>query len=298
MRVGICCAGVGDAAGGDAIRRSAQAAEAAGFCAFWVGEHILLFGNYPESRYPYAGSYGTNVPIPDPRVPIIDPVISMSWAAAATSRIEVGSGILILPQRNPVILAKELATLDEFSGGRVVLGAGVGWCKEEYDAVGADWAGRGKRMDEHLAALRALWRDAPAEFNGETVSFRDAYCYPKPMRNSDIPILIGGESDIALRRVARAGDGWIAFMLPVADAAARVAKLKEFTRAEGRDPQSLRIICGIFSSTSLDDLKRYHDAGVTEFNLVTAGELPTTEPGLADGIAELGHRFVDAVADW
>ncbi len=298
MRVGICCAGVGEAASGDVIRRSAQAAEQAGFSTFWVGEHVLLFGDYPDSHYPYAGDYGTDVPIPDPRVPIIDPVISMTWAAAATSRIEVGSGILILPQRNPVVLAKELATLDEFSSGRVVLGAGIGWCKEEYDAVGADWTGRGKRMDEHIAALRALWRDDPAEFAGETVAFKDAYCYPKPVRGNDIPILIGGESDAALRRVARAGDGWLAFMLPVADAPARVAKLKEFTRAQDRDPENLRIICGIFSSTSLDDLKRYREAGVTEFNLVTAGELPTTEPGLAHGIAEFGHRFVGALADW
>lgn len=298
MRVGICCAGVGEAASGDVIRRSAQAAEAAGFAAFWTGEHVLLFGAYPESHYPYAGDYGTDVPIPDPLVPIVDPVIAMTWAAAATSRIEVGSGILILPQRNPVVLAKALSTLDEFSRGRVVLGAGVGWCKEEYDAVGADWAGRGKRMDEHLAALRALWRDAPANFTGETVSFADAYCAPRPVRGNDIPILIGGESDVALKRVARAGDGWLAFKLPVEDAPARVAKLKELTRAQGRDPEALRIVCGIFSSTSLDDLKRYRDAGVTEFNLVTAGELPTDEPGLAQGIAEFGRRFVEPIASW
>lgn len=296
MRVGICCAGVGAAASGDVVRRSAQAAEQAGFSAFWMGEHILLFGAYPESRYPYVGAYGADVPIPDPRMPIIDPIIGMTWAAAATERIEVGSGVLILPQRNPVVLAKALASVDEFSGGRVVLGAGVGWCKEEYDAVGADWPGRGKRMDEHLAALRALWRDAPAAFAGETVSFRDAYCYPRPVRGNDIPILIGGESDVALRRVARAGDGWLAFMLPVADAAARVARLKELTRAQDRDPATLRIICGIFATTPLDDLARYRDAGITEFNLVT--EVPTDPPALAESIADLGRRFVDAVADW
>lgn len=298
MRVGICCAGVGDAASGDFIRRSAQAAERAGFSTFWMGEHVLLFGAYPESKYPYAGDYGADVPIPNPRVPIIDPVVAMGWAAAATDRIEVGSGILILPQRNPVVLAKSLATLDEFSGGRVVLGAGVGWCKEEYDAIGADWPGRGKRMDEHIAVLRALWRDAPASFAGETVSFEDAYLYPKPVRDDDLPILIGGESDVALRRVARAGDGWLAFKLSVADAPARIAKLKELMRLEWRDPGTLRIVCAVFSSTSLDDLKRYRDAGVTEFNLVTAGELPLDEAGLAVGMAAFGQRFVDATADW
>jgi len=179
-----------------------------------------------------------------------------------------------------------------------VLGAGIGWCKEEYDAVGADWPHRGKRMDEHIAALRNLWRDAPARFVGETVSFDDAYLYPKPVRGNDLPILIGGESDLALRRAARSGDGWIAFKLPVEEAPVRIAKLKALTREEGRDPEALRIVCGIFSSTAIDDLKRYRDAGVTEFNLVTAGELPLDEAGLADGIAAFGERFVAAVANW
>lgn len=296
MRVGICCAGVGKEAGGDFVRRSAIAAERAGFSTFWTGEHVVLFGAYPESRYPYAGDYGTDVPVPDPRMPIVDPVVTMTWVAAVTTRIEVGSGIMILPQRNPVVLAKELATLDSYCGGRVVLGAGIGWCKEEYDAVGADWKGRGKRMDEHLAVLRTLWRDDAAAFAGETISFSDAYLYPRP-RDNHVPILIGGESDLALKRVARAGDGWLAFKLPVEDAAARVARLKQLTREQGRDPEKLRIITAAFTSTSDDDLKRYRDAGITEFNLVTSGELPLDD-GLDAAMADLGRRFVDKVAGW
>jgi probable F420-dependent oxidoreductase len=298
MRVGICCAGVGTAASGEFIRRSARAAEAFGFSTFWTGEHVVLFGAYPESKYPYAGAYGTDVPVPDPRTPIVDPVLAMAWAASATTTLEVGSGIMILPQRNPVVLAKELSTLDEFSGGRVVLGAGIGWCKEEYDAVGADWVHRGKRMDEHIDALRVLWRQDMSRFSGETVSFDNAYLYPKPVRNNDIPILIGGESDVALKRVARAGDGWVAFNLPVDIAADRVRKLKELTKEHGRDPDSLRIVTAVFSTTSKDDLLRYREAGVTEFNLVTAGELPLDPVGLGDGMAEFGRRFVDTVADW
>jgi probable F420-dependent oxidoreductase len=255
MRVGICCAGVGAAASGDFIRRSARSAEQAGFSAFWVGEHVVLFGAYPQSKYPYAGLYGSDVPLPDPRMPIVDPVATMAWAGASTERIEVGSGILILPQRNPVVLAKELATIDEFTGGRVVLGAGIGWCKEEYDAIGAPWEKRGKRMDENIHAMRLLWREDAAEFEGEGTRFHDAYLYPRPARTGGIPILIGGESDVALKRVARLGDGWIAFNLPVEEAAARVATLKQLTREQDRDPEKLRIICGIFGSTSLDDLR-------------------------------------------
>ena len=128
MKVGICTVGVGPCSTGDFIRRSAVAAEAAGFASFWVGDHVVLFGAYPESPYPYAGvnpQWG-DPPISDPRLPLYEPVLAMTWAAAATSTIEVGSSILILPQRNPVVLAKELSVLDEFSQGRVVLGAGIG----------------------------------------------------------------------------------------------------------------------------------------------------------------------------
>lgn len=296
MRVGICCSGVGPAAAPEFIVASAQAAEDAGFSTIWIGEHVVLFESYSESRYPYVGDYGADVPIPDPTTPIIDPIITLTWIAAVTRHIQVGSGILILPQRNPVVLAKELATLDVLSGGRLVLGAGVGWCKEEYDAVGIPWEGRGRRMDENLGALRALWRDPASSFHGETVGFERAYSYPKPVRGSDIPILIGGESDLALKRVARHGDGWIAFKLSPEEAPARVEKLRSFMREQGRDPDRLRIVVGIFSHTGEDDLKRYRDAGVTEFNLVTAGELPLDDAGARAGIAEFGRRFVDVAA--
>ena len=296
MRIGICCSGVGEAAAPTFVKASAQAAEQAGFSTIWIGEHVVLFERYPESHYPYVGDYGTDVPIPDPTTPIIDPIIAATWIAGVTSSIQVGSGILILPQRNPVVLAKALATLDVLSGGRLVLGAGIGWCKEEYDAVGVPWEGRGRRMDENLAAMRALWRDTASSFHGETVSFDRAYCYPKPVRNSDIPILIGGESDLALKRVARYGDGWIAFKLSPEEAPARIDRLRALAREQDRDADALRIVVGIFSNTSEDDLKRYRDAGVTEFNLVTAGELPLDDAGVRAGIADFGRRFVDVVA--
>jgi probable F420-dependent oxidoreductase len=295
MQVGICCSGVGPAAAPAFVKASAQAAERAGFSTIWIGEHVVLFDAYPASKYPYAGDYGTEVPIPDPTMPIIDPIIASTWIAAVTTTIQVGSGILILPQRNPVVLSKELATLDVLSGGRLVLGAGVGWCKEEYDAIGIPWEGRGKRMDDNLSALRALWRESSATFKGETVGFEAAYCYPKPVRNSDIPILIGGESDLALRRVARHGDGWIAFKLSAEEAPARVELLRRLMREQGRNPDRLRIVVGIFSHTSEDELKRYRDAGVTEFNLVTTG-LPLDDAGIEAGMADLGRRFVDVAA--
>jgi len=222
----------------------------------------------------------------DPRNPLIDPLMGMAWAAAATSILEVGTNVLILPHRNPVVLAKELATLDAFSQGRVLLGIGVGWAKEEFVATGADFSVRGKRTDEAIGALRALWNQPVSSFAGAFDCFEHAYSYPKPARQGGIPVLIGGESKPAMRRVARLGDGWLPYNLPVDRAAGVIAELKAMTREAGRDPEALRIIKIIYSNAGLDDLKRYRDAGVTEFNMASSGELPTDEAGID---ARFGH---------
>jgi probable F420-dependent oxidoreductase len=300
MKVGICCVGPGPFSTGDFVRRSAQAAERSGFASYWLGEHVLFFGAYPASPYPYAGvnpQWG-DPPVPDPRVPFLDCLVGMCWAAAATERLEVGSSIMILPQHNPVLLARELVTLDEFSRGRLTLGVGVGWCKEEGDALGVDWPRRGKLTDEYVAVLRALWRGDRVDLHGETVTLQDAYLYPKPVRGGDIPIMIGGDTDVALKRVARIGDGWLAFNLPVAEAPERIARLKALSREQGRDPEGLRISTAIFSWTPADDLARYREAGVTEFLLFKTGELPVEDAALNDALAAAGRQVADRVAAW
>jgi probable F420-dependent oxidoreductase len=296
MRVGIGCSGFGPGAEPEFIKTAAQTAERVGFATFWFGEHVVLFNRY-TSKYPYSGKVGDdNSPIPDPTTALIDPVVAMTWAAAATSKIEVASGIIILPQRNPVVLAKELATLDALSGGRALVGVGVGWSREEYEAIGVAWEDRGKRMDEYVSAMRALWGESPSTFTGRTVSFQNAYLYPKPLRNRQIPIVFGGESDLSLQRVARCGDGWLAIAVPIETAPEKVGRLHQLVRQNGRDPAKLRIIQAIFSGTSLDDLKRYRDAGVTEFQLLVHGELPVDEKGLAASIEDLSTRFVATAA--
>lgn len=313
MKVGITCGGIGPYADGDFIRRSARAAEAAGFAHYWLPEHVVQFAAYPESVYPYAAGSGQEMPeqsddaplqwdddtyaMADVRSSLVDPVIGMAWAAAATSTIEVGSNILVLPQRNPVFLAKELASLDAFCRGRVVLGVGVGWAKEEFDALGLDFATRGKRTDEAIAALRHLWRDERSTYRGAHFAFADAYSFPKPTRVGGVPILIGGESRPAMRRVARLADGWLPYNLPVEDAPAAIAELKAMTRDHGRDPEALRIIKIVYSNARLDDLKRYRDAGVTEFNLASSGEIPLDEAGIHARLAEFGETVVGPAAD-
>ena len=312
MKIGITCGGVGPYASGDFLRRSIQAAERAGFCAYMMPDHIVQFAEYPESVYPYAAGSGQELPEQDPdaplqfgddtyanqdpRNPLIDPVAALGWLAAATTTIEIGSNILVLPQRNPVVLAKELATVDSFSYGRILLGVGAGWAKEEFDAAGVPYGERGKRTDEAIAVMRALWATEFSSFSGEFTRFKDACSYPKPARPGGIPILIGGESKAAMRRVARLGDGWLPYNLPVGDAPAVIAELKEMTRAAGRDPDALRICKIVYGNARLDDLKRYRDAGVTEFNMASNGEIPIDDAGMEAQFARFREEMVEPVA--
>lgn len=313
MKLGITCGGIGPFASGDFLSRSAREAERTGFAHYWIPDHVILFAAYPESRYPYADGSGQQVPdqdpdaplqfgddtfaLVDPKVAFADPVVAMTWLAAATSTIEIGSNVLILPQRHPIVLAKELATLDHCCGGRTILGVGAGWAKEDFDAIGVDFKARGRRTNEMMMAMQALWRDESSSFSGEFFDFQDAFCFPKPARPGGVPIFVGGESKPAMRRVARLGDGWLPYNLPVADAPAVIAELKEMTRAEGRDPDSLRICKIIYENAELDDLKRYRDAGVTEFNMATNGEIPLDVAGMAAKFDEFADRIAGPVGE-
>lgn len=296
MKLGITCGGIGPYASGDFLRRSVQAAERAGFAHYWIPDHVVLFAAYPQSKYPYAEGSGQKLPDQDPDAPLqfgddtfpvvdptvafVDPVVAMTWLAAATTTIEVGSNVLVLPQRHPILLAKQLATLDACCYGRVVLGVGAGWAKEDFDAIGVDFDKRGRITNEMIRALKLLWNEHASTFEGDYFHFKDAFCYPKPARPGGVPILIGGESKPALRRVAQLGDGWLPYNLPVDNAAAVISDLKEMTLAAGRDPDSLRICKIIYETATLNDLKRYRDAGVTEFNLATNGDIPLEDAGM------------------
>jgi alkanesulfonate monooxygenase SsuD/methylene tetrahydromethanopterin reductase-like flavin-dependent oxidoreductase (luciferase family) len=164
-------------------------------------------------------------------------------------------------------------------------------------ATGADWSTRGKRKDEYIDAMRTLWGDDAAEFDGETVKFKDAYLYPTPVRNRQVPILVGGTTDVALKRAARRGDGWVSF-LKTEDGAERINKFREFAREAGRDPSKLRTVAAIFSWTTEDELKMYRDAGYDEFQIYVCGELSLDDAKLNDELAGLSRKFVDLVRDW
>ncbi|MCX7864574.1 MAG: TIGR03619 family F420-dependent LLM class oxidoreductase, partial [Novosphingobium sp.] len=223
--------------------------------------------------------------------------IAHTRAAAATTTLEVGSNILVLPQRNPLVLAKAVATLDSFCGGRVILGVGVGWAREEFDALGIDFHQRGSRTNEAIEAMRALWRDDYASYEGRHFRFANACSFPKPARAGGVPVLIGGESKAAMRRIARLGDGWLPYNMPVGEAARMIGELREMTKAAGRDPDALRIIKIVYSNAKLDDLKRYRDAGVSEFNIASSGEIPPSGPGLGAKFAEFAETLVGPISE-
>ena len=203
MKFGIVFANTGPFCDPSAAVAMARAAEAAGFESLWTVEHTVVPDGY-ESEYPYDVS--GRMPGADD-APIPDPLIWLAYLASATSSIRLGTGILIQPQRNPVVLAKEVATLDGLSGGRMELGVGVGWLKEEFDAIGVPFEERGRRTDDGIAAMRALWGEDRATYEGEFTSFSRCISRPQPVSGA-VPVHVGGHSDVAARRAGRIGDGF------------------------------------------------------------------------------------------
>ena len=233
----------------------ATTAEEAGFESLWTVEHVVVPAGY-ESRYPYSRSGRMAGGAEDFDLP--DPLVWLSFLAGVTSSIRLATGILILPQRNPVVLAKEVATLDALSGGRVILGVGSGWLAEEVAAIGSDFADRGDRTDEYIGALRTLWSHDLASFDGPTVSFDDVYLRPRP-HDGPVPIVIGGHSPRAARRAGELGDGF--FPAAPHDALpAIIATAREHAERSGRDPAGLEITAG--GNATLDDVERLAELGV------------------------------------
>jgi probable F420-dependent oxidoreductase len=263
--VGLHALGIGAGARPDVIRAVAAAAEAAGFATLWWGEHVVLV-DQPTSRYPYS---------PDGRIAVpasadwLDPLTGLSFAAAVTSRIGLATGVLLLPEHNPVLLAKQAATLDVLSAGRLTLGVGIGWSAEEFAALGVPFARRGERTAEYVAAMRTLWSDDIASFSGEFTRFEAVRVNPKPVRSRRIPVVAGGNSDAALRRVAAFADGWYGFNLPADTVAERVRTLDEYCRTRGRRLSELTVAVSLTdgSPAMLPELAR---AGVTELVIVGA----------------------------
>ena len=215
-----------------------QAGEEAGFESAWTVDHVVVPEGY-ESDYPYSEDGRMAGGVND--IPLPDPLIFMSFLASVTSRIKLATGILIVPQRNPVVTAKQIATLDHLSGGRILLGIGVGWLEEEFNAIGTPFADRGRRTDEYVAAMRELWSSESPTFDGEFVHFRNAHCQPQPVGGS-VPIIVGGHSKAAARRAGRLGDGFF----PARGASAALFDLvRQSAEESGRDPAAIELTASL-----------------------------------------------------
>jgi len=286
MRVGLQALGIGTGADPVIVRATARAADEAGFATLWVGEHVVLLER-PASRYPYAE--GGDFPI-DPAVDWLDPFATLSFAAAVTRTIRLATGICLVPEHNPLILAKQVASLDRLSGGRVALGAGVGWLEEEFAALGVPFEGRAHRTREYVDVMRRLWRDDVASFDGEFVRFAGVRSNPKPLRRR-VPVLVGGESRAALARAAAIGDGWYGFNLSPDEAREKIATLRGLLAERGRAGDAFEIVVAPFSKpTKPKDLGRYAALGVGE--LVIVATPPADEARVAVWMAELRTRWL------
>ena len=265
MKFGVVFANTGMAVQPEGAAALAQIAEEAGFESLWTVEHVVVPSGY-ESQYPYSRSGrmpgGEDSPIPDP-------LIWLAWVAAVTEHIRLATGVLILPQRNPVILAKEIATLDVLSRGRVTLGIGVGWLEEEFDAIGVPFRERGARTDEYVEALRTLWRDEEPTFEGSFTSFRNARMYPKPVQGNGVPIVVGGHTEAAARRAGRLGDGFFPARGAPDDLAKLFDTVRTTAREHGRDPDVIELTCG--GAMDVDGVHRFEDLGASRLIVPALG---------------------------
>jgi len=253
-----------------------------------VPEHVVLLDQY-SSHYPYSPDHRLNMPMTRP---FADPFITLTCAAMVTSKIRLATGICLVPEHNPLVLAKVIATLDFVSKGRVILGVGIGWLEEEFHAVGVPWERRAQRTRDYITAMRKLWGDELSSYAGEFVRFEGARSFPKPIHGAKLPVFFGGESGPALKRAAEYGDGWYGLNMDLNETTARIKRLEEMLKANGRNRSDIEIAIrpSAIASITKDDLKRYRDAGVDELVLVNAMELNTER--------ETVNRLEQAARDW
>lgn len=230
----------------------AQEAERLGFESLVLPEHVVLAVDY-TSRYPYSKS--GRVPLP-PDCIIPDPIDTLAYVAGVTTTLGLATGLLVLPWHHPLVLAKRAATVDRLSGGRLRLGVGLGWMREEIESGGVDFDSRGERADETIDALRAVWSADPAagaRFEGHHFSFSGVQSFPRPVRPGGVPIEVGGTSPPAIRRAARRGDGWLSLGLRGDRLAEALGTLGDEARAAGRDPASIEVtLSGVSTSATVD----------------------------------------------
>ncbi len=262
----------------------AKLAEEAGFESLWAGEHVVL----PDPR-------GPRSPMA-PQDRILDPIVALTYLAAHTSRVRLGTGIIILPQRNPLVLAKELASLDELSGGRLIFGIGAGYLEPEFRALGASFKDRGALTDEYLAAMRAIWTQPKPAYHGRFVSFEGVQAHPQ--RN--IPVVVGGESPAAYRRAVQSAHGWYGFQLNANETAQALAALRQAGERYARPQElgDLEISVTPSEPLTLQEVKRFAELGVHRLIVMPLHRMPEERreaSAIKDYVTRIGDTFIGRI---
>lgn len=250
------------------VAKVAKRAEELGFESLWLPEHPILPVN---AKTPWAGS--ADGVIPKVYADIVDPFIALGRASAVTTRLKLGTGICLVPERNPLLLAKEVATLDMYSGGRFLFGIGAGWLREESEILGVDFEHRWTQTKEAVLAMKELWTKVGSEFHGRYYDFPRVYSFPRPAQKPHPPVLLGGMAKNVFQRVVDYGDGWMPNRVTPEQVKAGRAKIDELAEAAGRDPNSIQVM--VFGQPPERELlKRFEDAGAARvtIRLGTAGE--------------------------
>ncbi len=288
MKLGLFVPFATPAADAAFVRAAGSAADEAGFDSLWVAEHVVLFDEY-ASKYPYSA---------DGRIPaggtsgILEPFGALSYLAACTSRIRLGTGICLVPQRNPVYTAKEAANVDWLSAGRLDLGVGVGWLAEEFRAVAVPFERRGERCVSYLEVMKRLWCDDVSEYKDEFYELPACRQYPKPVQKPHPPIHFGGESDAALRRVAQIGQGWYGFNVEPEQLAERLRALDGFLAAQGRKRADVRItVSPYLREMNPKKLEAYRRAGADQVILFAFAR---NADGARATLAKLAEEYLPA----
>jgi len=269
MRIGFHLPQVGPLATRENMRLAAQTVEELGFDSLWVSEHIVV-PRKSATRYP--GSASGQFPVP-PDMPFLEPISTLLFVAGCTERVQLGTSICVLPCRNPVIVAKELATLDVLSGGRLIFGAGVGWWAEEFAMLGVPFQQRGARTDEYIQLIKKLWTEDNPSFRGRFWQIEEVGFAPKPLQKPHPPIWVGAWTEPGLRRAGRLGDAWHAAWTPPELLAQMFARVQAYAREAGRDPKTIELTLRASltatedSQRTIERLKSYQEVGVSHLVL-------------------------------
>ena len=281
MKFGLHSVNLHGCAYPDAAARFGRAAEAAGFESLWVVDHVVL-PDPPVPERPMA---------PDQR--LLDPIVALTFLAAHTTRIRLATGVIILPQRQALVLAKQLASLDVLSKGRLIFGLGVGWCEPEMRSVGVSFAERGKIADEYLAAMRAVWAQPKPTYRGRYVAFEGVQAMPRPVQTPNPPTVVGGRTPPAFRRAVTQGQGWYGFGLDLATTEKFVGALREGAKRHPRPPELGRLEISVtppgYGVPDKATLEAYALAGVDRLILRPSPEMDA--PALENFAAQAGRTL-------